>query len=544
MASSTPGSVSMMILRGSVTPESVRRRVSWRFPDAPLPETRNSGVSIGLAYRNDARSAVAGDLVQRDARRDARVEGLHGAGDRDAGEVRTVLAHQPRQAVALAAHDHEDRPVERELAHLDLALTGEAHDREAHVGRLRQHAVEVGRLRDRDPGRGTRGRLPRGRRHLRRPALGDDDALRAERGRRADHGAEVAGIGDLVQRDQEPDLGVQCIAQYVVRVRVLVGRQLQRHPLVHGTARQAVELVARDLEHRHRVRRRVRQDLAQTIIALGTLSNVRRTHRQPRLQRLEHRVTPDDPLRSGAGLARLGRAAGPPLALACLVGRILGPVRLVVRAVLGPRRWTLALEPATDATTRPGGTPLGARALACLAYGSLARRVSWHQLLQRGPEGVSSTEMPRLVSRSRIASDAAKSLRARAAWRCSSSSEMTPSRIGRRRASPPPAHASSSARSPNTSSMLCTETSAALTASASPAVRAWLPTRTISYTSAIAVDVPRSSLNAATKEGGNVSYSVATGPTSSIARSTKPSMRLNDAVASLSDSELYSIELR
>src|SRR5665647_2930590 len=104
MASSTPGSVSMMILRGPVTCGSVRphrRARSGRAEHAPpggcfdpaRPCDDVIGASPARAQARALRSAVAGDLVQRDARGDASVQRLDGAADRDACEVRAAVSY-------------------------------------------------------------------------------------------------------------------------------------------------------------------------------------------------------------------------------------------------------------------------------------------------------------------------------------------------------------------------------------------------------------------------------------------------------------------
>ncbi len=84
-----------------------------------------------------------------------------------------------------------------------VAVGGQADDEQPGLLVVLERAGQVGAAGDRQPG-GRAGRgAPGGGGHAGRAALGHEHALRAEGGGRADDGAEVARVGDAVERDEQ-----------------------------------------------------------------------------------------------------------------------------------------------------------------------------------------------------------------------------------------------------------------------------------------------------------------------------------------------------
>ena len=112
--------------------------------------------------------------------------------------------------------------------------------------------------------------------HAGRAALGDQHAVRAEAGRAAHHRAEVARVGDRVERhDQRRLAQLGRAVEQVVGVGVLVRRDPRREALVHGPAGQPVELVAWSTSSRVMPALGGEPErLAQPAVALGALGDV------------------------------------------------------------------------------------------------------------------------------------------------------------------------------------------------------------------------------------------------------------------------------
>ncbi len=76
--------------------------------------------------------------------------------------------------------------------------------------------------------------------------------MTAERGDRADDGAEVAGIGDVVQGHQQGGGAVASrLGQQVVGVGVGVRRHLQRDALMESVGGDPIQIVTRHFEYRN-----------------------------------------------------------------------------------------------------------------------------------------------------------------------------------------------------------------------------------------------------------------------------------------------------
>src|SRR5690606_21566149 len=205
---------------------------------------------VGTTYQcRRSRPSMTSDFVQGHTRCHRRVQGLRGGAHGDAGDHVAVFADQPRQALAFRADDHDQRLREEvDVGDLCVALAVEADDEEAGVAVFAQGGGEVGGAGDAEGGEGARGGLPGAARDAGRAAGGDEEAVGAEGGGGAGDGAEVAGVGDAVEGDDERGFG-RFVGQVdeVRRVGVVVGRDLQGDALVDGALGEPVELVAGDL---------------------------------------------------------------------------------------------------------------------------------------------------------------------------------------------------------------------------------------------------------------------------------------------------------
>ena len=255
--------------------------------------------------------------------------------------------------------------------------------------------------------------------------------MTAERAGGADDRAEVARVGDAVERDEQRRLAlVDHLLEQVLRVRVLVRRHLERDALVHAVeAGHAVELGTRDLHDRDLAVRGDRQHLLDAVVHLDALRDVERGRGDLGAQRLEHRVAAGDHLGVVVLLGRARRATAPEpggLALAAGGGVALGGGLAlaggVPGAVLGLGRRPAALEGALVlAAGALGGALLalaGAGAPRLAAVSSPSCRRSLRRCVQCVPSAVSSSAMPAAAMASRMRSAAAQSLAARASARC------------------------------------------------------------------------------------------------------------------------------
>ena len=171
----------------------------------PGRSTRSAaGQALRRASLRAAGARPLGHGVERDAGGDAGVERLQRAGHRDRDELVAGLRDQAREALALGAdHDDERAVGEVEVGQRDVTVGREADHHAAGLLVGLELPGQVDRLRDRDAGRGTGRGLPGAGGHAGGTPLGDEYAVGAEPGRRADDGAEVAGVGHRVQRDDQ-----------------------------------------------------------------------------------------------------------------------------------------------------------------------------------------------------------------------------------------------------------------------------------------------------------------------------------------------------
>ena len=152
-----------------------------------------------------------------------------------------------------------------------------------------------------------------------RAALRHDDAVRVERGGRADDRAEVARVGDAVQgHDQRRAAGVAGEVEQVLGVRVVVGRHLQTDPLVQRALGHPVELGLADLEQRQPAVGGQLHRLGDPLVGTpGVGDDVQRRRRDLRAQRLDDRVAAEQQLRRLLGALAGAGAVGARLRLGC-----------------------------------------------------------------------------------------------------------------------------------------------------------------------------------------------------------------------------------
>lgn len=148
-------------------------------------------------------------------------------------------------------------------------------------------------------------------------ALGHDHAVAAEGGDGADDGAEVARVGDAVECDDQRVLAVVVGGGCeVLRLRVLVRRDLEDEALVVEAVRHAVELGARGF---HQVDVAAcageLEGLADALVVVDVLLDVQRGGGHAVAQGLEDGVAADDHF--GGALDAAAPGAGRRLA-ACL----------------------------------------------------------------------------------------------------------------------------------------------------------------------------------------------------------------------------------
>ena len=197
--------------RGATTASSRGHERQLVGPQLPAARTGLGG----------GRGASLGDGVEGHGCGNTGVEGLQGTRHRDRDELVAGLRHQPGQALAFGADDdHQGSVGQVEVGQRHFAVGGQADHHAAGVLVRLQLPDQVDRLGDGDPRGGTGRGLPCRRGHTRGPTLRDEYAVRAETGRGADHRAEVARIGHLVERhDQGRFTGLRCRVDEVVRVR-------------------------------------------------------------------------------------------------------------------------------------------------------------------------------------------------------------------------------------------------------------------------------------------------------------------------------------
>ena len=476
--------------------------------------------------------AGAGDLVQRDGGGDAGVERLGAAAIGMRTTTSQLSPHQPGQARALRA-DHERRAGRRGRRGRRASTSpSAASPTDVQPGLL------VGLQRARSgwsparpaAGRRRRPRCATPRRSCRPSAARDDDAVRAERGRRADDRAEVARVGDAVERDDQRRR--PCVA-----ARGRAGRRGAAYS--YGGTCSADALVQQRRRSSGRARPRLTSSsgsprspascTASVTRSSAVDADARRTARSPGSSRAAPRP-PGCGRRSSSGRASAARRR------AAAVGSL---------ARGGGRP---ALRRVARCASRPAGSgpcPRGARAvwppeptgraLLRLAHRAAGGRESPGRCpdrsvlsaLQRGPSGVSSTRCRRRRagrgSRRRPRSPCARGPPRAARAPAATSASTTPA--AGRRAAASPAQCGRAGRGRGRRASRAPRRARRATASSSPAASAALPSRTALCTTASACGTPRSSSIAAAKSRGTRRGPAASRRPARRRAATKPSIR-------------------
>src|SRR5690606_1470738 len=235
---------------------------------------------------------------------------------------------------------------EVDVGDLCVALAVEADDEEAGVAVFAQGGGEVGGAGDAEGGEGARGGLPGAARDAGRAAGGDEEAVGAEGGGGAGDGAEVAGVGDAVEGDDERGFG-RFVGQVdeVRRVGVVVGRDLQGDALVDGALGEPVELVAGDLHEGDPAVGGDFDAVTYAVVVVDAVGHVEGVGRDPGLEGFQDGVAAADVF--GRVFGAPGARGGAAFAAALLTGDALAPgLVLVPVAHFGRRGRAPALEPA------------------------------------------------------------------------------------------------------------------------------------------------------------------------------------------------------
>ena len=234
---------------------------------------------------------------------------------------------------------------------------------QAGIGPILQRPIEIRRARHRHPGGRTRAGAPRHGGDRRRPPLRNQHAVARERGDRSDDRAEVAGVGDVVERHQQRGIrGTGCGREQVVGVSVGVGRNLQRDALMQTVGSDPIQIVARHFEDRDARISRDPDGFGEPLVGLGAQRDVQRGGRHPGAQAL-------DAQGCGPARSRCRRSCGP-------AGAAAGP---------WPRAW---LRDAWAAYARAGWRR-GPRARVCAHRRTRPSAPSWCRVCEPHPDAAS-----------------------------------------------------------------------------------------------------------------------------------------------------------
>jgi hypothetical protein len=258
--------------------------------------------------------------------------------------------------------DHDDHgvgeDVRRQVGEGGVGVSREADHREAPLLEGLQGPGHVRHLGHRHPRQRPRGRLPARRSDPHRAARGDEDPVGPERRCRAGDGAEVAGVGDAVERDDEGAL------LEVGGVGVDVLRHRQDQPLVDAVLGHAVELGLGHLEDGDAGADGQAHRLAPAVVGLELRLDVERGRGHLGAQGLDHGVAAHEHAArrtTTASAAARSRTRGPAAtgaALGPLLGGPLAPRRGMVRPVDRLGRRLAALEGLPLLAARTGGCAL------------------------------------------------------------------------------------------------------------------------------------------------------------------------------------------
>ena len=294
----------------------------------------------------------------------------------------TVRVSRARPAALRADHDHQRRGGQLEGVGVGGAVGVQPGDHQPLGGVVLQRADQVGAAGHPDPGRGTRRRAPGRRRHPGAAPLRHHDAVRAERRRRPDDRAEVARVGDAVDRDDQRAPGRNPWPWPAGPPGARTGTAARPGPGPDGwRCRSAGPAPAGTPPAARCPARRPPATASVTRSSEASpAGDVQRGRRHPGPQRLDHRVAPDHRLRQLAPCPAPGGrgAAGPAL-----------PSRLAAAAARRAAGWPLRASaggvgprPCTRAPGLPARADDGALLGARLAHRAPPLGIAGHHCLR------------------------------------------------------------------------------------------------------------------------------------------------------------------
>ena len=230
------------------------------------------------------------------------VEGRDVSAERNPDDAIAPLSHQPVETSTLAAEDEDDRRDEAALI-VALASLGVRPD---HPQSFPLEAFQCGdQVRDGSHGeirRRSGGDAGHGRCETHRASPGDDHSMRARGLRGPDHRAEVVGIFDAVEGEQERSLvPLPRAREEVVQVHGRLGRPESRDALMRRAAAEAVEPPRIDDLHGNMAGPRLLNDVLKRTSVVGG----------PRDENTRDRVAGSEGLQDRAAAQKLGVARGP-----------------------------------------------------------------------------------------------------------------------------------------------------------------------------------------------------------------------------------------
>ena len=184
--------------------------------------------------------------MQRDRRGIGDIEARKRAFRRDAAQSVAMLLAQLTQTYALGAEHECERPCQRSRLQRHITFLGES---DARIAKLAEFGESLGKILDEHDGHDVeRAARDLGERagEWRAVPLGQNETRCAEGGGRAEHGADIMRIGDLIQHDEDA-IGIGLVEPD--------GRQLldlERDSLMHLVgAEQSVEIARRGVLDAH-----------------------------------------------------------------------------------------------------------------------------------------------------------------------------------------------------------------------------------------------------------------------------------------------------
>ena len=246
-----------------------------------------------------------------------------------------ALRDQPGQAAPLRAdHQHQRAVRHAEIAEVGAAPGVQAGHKQAVLLVCGERADQVGGPGDGYPGQRSGRGLPGARADVRGPPGGHQHAVAPERRDRADDRAEVARVGDRIQRHDEWFLAPRPgPLQQVTGVGVIVRADFQGQALVHRPAGQPVQFRPPRLDHRDPGVGGEPDHLVEPRVGAVPGACVERGRGDVGAQGLQHRVAAGHHFGGVAGAARAVRCPVPVLPVSTTVTSAgASPVRPAARS--------------------------------------------------------------------------------------------------------------------------------------------------------------------------------------------------------------------